>query len=109
MGYLRVVGGHGETDSASPSGAHQSPALGAGLVGAAHGGQGEKPSQAYRDAHCVAGETERGMIMTHEKRESAERRPEKTGHHIYSLQGLQTEKFIKLIDKVLRQEYYLVK
>lgn len=49
------------------------------------------------------------MIVTHEKREPDERRPEKTGHHIYSLQGLQTEKFIKLIDKVLRQEYYLVK
>ncbi|GAB4320054.1 MAG: hypothetical protein Kow0074_10080 [Candidatus Zixiibacteriota bacterium] len=36
-----------------------------------------------------------------------ERRRRKTEYHVYSLQSLQSEKFIKLLEKVLRQEYYL--
>ncbi|MEW5874163.1 MAG: hypothetical protein AB1752_03145 [Candidatus Zixiibacteriota bacterium] len=44
-----------------------------------------------------------------ERKETEEPRKEKTGYHVYALQQVQTEKFIRLIDKVLRQEYYLVR
>lgn len=44
------------------------------------------------------------------KREKGEeRRKEKTGYHVYALQQVQTEKFAKLVEKVLREEYYLVR
>ena len=34
---------------------------------------------------------------------------EKKGHNLYALQSYQPEKFIRLVEKVLRQEYYLVR
>jgi len=36
-------------------------------------------------------------------------RREKKGHNLYTLQSYQTEKFIRLVEKVLREEYYLVR
>ncbi len=42
-------------------------------------------------------------------RKPTEQRREKTEYHIYSLQSLQSEKFLKLLEKVLRKEFYLVK
>ena len=35
--------------------------------------------------------------------------PKKTYWHLYSLQNLQSEKLIQVVDKVLRREYILIK
>ena len=35
--------------------------------------------------------------------------PEKTYWHIYSLQNLNSEKFIRVVNKILRNEYILIK
>jgi len=37
------------------------------------------------------------------------KKPEKTYWHIYSLQNLNSEKFIKVVNKILRKEYILIK
>ena len=37
------------------------------------------------------------------------RAPEKMCWHIYSLQSLNSEKFIKVVNKILRREYILIK
>lgn len=37
------------------------------------------------------------------------RKPEKTYWHIYSLQNLNSEKFIKVVNKILKKEYILIK
>jgi hypothetical protein len=37
------------------------------------------------------------------------RSPEKTYWHLYSLQTLNSEKLIKVVNKILRQEYHLIK
>ena len=36
-------------------------------------------------------------------------RREKKGHNLYTLQHYQPEKLIRLVEKVLREEYYLVR
>lgn len=35
--------------------------------------------------------------------------PKKTYWHLYSLQGLQSEKLAKIVNKVLKREYVLIK
>jgi len=35
--------------------------------------------------------------------------PRKVYWHLYSLQGLNSEKFIKVVNKVLKKEYLLIK
>ena len=35
--------------------------------------------------------------------------PEKNYWHIYTLQGLNSEKFIKVVNKILKREYILIK
>jgi len=35
--------------------------------------------------------------------------PKKTYWHLYSLQSLNTEKFIKVVDKILREHFILIK
>ncbi len=35
--------------------------------------------------------------------------PEKTAWHLYSLQNLNAEKFIRVVDKILRREFSLIK
>ena len=35
--------------------------------------------------------------------------PEKSAWHLYSLQNLNSEKFIKVINKILRREYLVIK
>jgi hypothetical protein len=35
--------------------------------------------------------------------------PEKSAWHLYSLQNLSSEKFIKVINKILRREYLVIK
>ncbi|MCK4428281.1 MAG: hypothetical protein KAW16_07355 [candidate division Zixibacteria bacterium] len=37
------------------------------------------------------------------------KKPEKTYWHIYSLQNLNSEKFIKVVNKILKSEYILIK
>ncbi len=37
------------------------------------------------------------------------KKPEKTYWHIYSLQNLNSEKFIKVVNKILKKEYILIK
>ncbi len=37
------------------------------------------------------------------------KKPEKTYWHIYSLQNLNSEKFVKVVDKILKKEYILIK
>lgn len=43
------------------------------------------------------------------RRKSNYKMPEKTYWHIYSLQTLNSEKFIKVVDKILKKEYILIK
>ena len=43
------------------------------------------------------------------KRKPQFKMPEKTCWHLYSLQDLQTDKFIKVVGKVLKSEYSLIK
>lgn len=35
--------------------------------------------------------------------------PKKSYWHLYSLQGLQSEKLIKIVDKILKREFVLIK
>jgi hypothetical protein len=46
--------------------------------------------------------------MTPRKKE-AYRKPKKNYWHLYSLQSLNPEKFIKVIEKILRREFMLIK
>ena len=43
------------------------------------------------------------------KRKSGSRVPEKTFWHLYSLQTLNSEKLVMVVNKILRQEYNLIK
>jgi hypothetical protein len=43
------------------------------------------------------------------RRKSNYKMPEKTYWHIYSLQTLNSEKFIKVVNKILKREYILIK
>jgi len=43
------------------------------------------------------------------KRKAGVKLPEKTCWHLYSLQSLNYEKFLKVVAKILKQEYFLIK
>ena len=43
------------------------------------------------------------------RRKSNYKMPEKAYWHIYSLQTLNSEKFIKVVNKILKREYILIK
>ena len=43
------------------------------------------------------------------RRKSNYKMPEKTYWHIYSLQTLNSEKFIKVVNKILKRDYILIK
>lgn len=47
--------------------------------------------------------------MMAKKRKPDIKLPEKTCWHLYSLQALNSEKFIKVVAKILKQEYMLIK
>ena len=47
--------------------------------------------------------------MPAKKRKPVLRRPRKTYWHLYSLQNLNSEKFVKVVDKILRNEFHLIK
>jgi hypothetical protein len=44
-----------------------------------------------------------------QRRKTDYKMPEKTYWHIYSLQTLNDEKFIKVVNKILKREYILIK
>jgi hypothetical protein len=54
------------------------------------------------------GAPEWGGVMA-KKRKPQFKLPEKTCWHIYSLQELNPEKFIKVVGKILKKEYLLIK
>jgi hypothetical protein len=43
------------------------------------------------------------------KKKETYKKPKKLCWHLYSLQGLNSEKFIRVIDKILRHECMLIK
>ncbi|MDH4223892.1 MAG: hypothetical protein OEV55_10190 [candidate division Zixibacteria bacterium] len=43
------------------------------------------------------------------KRKINPRLPEKTCWHIYTLQSLSSDKFIRVVNKILKKEYILIK
>lgn len=43
------------------------------------------------------------------KRKSGYKIPHKTCWHLYSLQSLNSDKFIKVVNKILRQEWQVIK
>ena len=51
----------------------------------------------------------KGEAKMARKRKPRYRVPEKSAWHLYSLQNLNSEKFIKVINKILRREYLVIK
>lgn len=51
----------------------------------------------------------KGEAKMAKKRKPRYRVPEKSAWHLYSLQNLNSEKFIKVINKILRREYLVIK
>lgn len=43
------------------------------------------------------------------KRKSSYKIPRKTCWHLYSLQNLNSEKFVKVINKILQHEWHVIK
>jgi hypothetical protein len=43
------------------------------------------------------------------KKKESYKKPKKICWHLYSLQALNPEKFIKVIDKILRREFMVIK
>jgi len=50
-----------------------------------------------------------GGLRMPRRRKSDYKMPEKNYWHIYSLQTLNSEKFIKVVNKILKREYILIK
>ncbi len=50
-----------------------------------------------------------GLEKMPKRRRVDYKKPEKTYWHIYSLQNLNSEKFIKVVNKILKKEYILIK
>jgi len=51
----------------------------------------------------------KGEAKMARKKKPRYRVPEKSAWHLYSLQNLSSEKFIKVINKILRREYLVIK
>jgi hypothetical protein len=51
----------------------------------------------------------KGEAKMARKKKPRYRVPEKSAWHLYSLQNLNSEKFIKVINKILRREYLVIK
>lgn len=49
-----------------------------------------------------------GWFMAPRKKEKY-KKPKKICWHLYSLQALSSEKFIKVINKILRRDYWVIK
>jgi hypothetical protein len=50
-----------------------------------------------------------GGTMATKKRKSQFTMPEKACWHLYALQNLHPEKFVKVVGKILKKEYLLIK
>ena len=50
-----------------------------------------------------------GLAAVSNKKKEACRTPEKKYWHLYSLQTLSSDKFVKIVNKILRKEYLLIK
>ncbi len=50
-----------------------------------------------------------GRKQVARKRKSTQTLPRKTCWHLYSLQNLNSEKFVKVVNKVLQREWQLIK
>jgi len=50
----------------------------------------------------------KGLAMS-KKRKPGLKLPEKNCWHLYSLQALQPEKFVKVVTKILKRDYLLIK
>jgi hypothetical protein len=57
---------------------------------------------------CLQRYRARQVKMAPKKKESY-KKPRKICWHLYSLQALNPEKFIKVIDKILRREFMVIK
>jgi hypothetical protein len=70
----------------------------------------DKVSVGSLDLPAPTFEEERGRLREMpRRRKSNYKKPEKTYWHIYSLQNLNSEKFIKVVNKILKREYILIK
>jgi len=47
--------------------------------------------------------------VTDSKKKRSTGLPKKTYWHLYSLQSMQSEKLARIVDKILRKEYVLIK
>jgi hypothetical protein len=50
-----------------------------------------------------------GLAAMSTKKKEEYRLPEKKYWHLYSLQTLNSDKFVKIVNKILRKEYLLIK
>lgn len=74
------------------------------------GSNSDKVSVGSLGLPAPAFEEERGRLREMpRRRKSNYKKPEKTYWHIYSLQNLNSEKFIKVVNKILKREYILIK
>ena len=70
----------------------------------------DKVSVGTLDLPALTLEAKRGRLRAMPKRRKTNyQKPEKTYWHIYSLQTLNSEKFVKVVDKILKREYILIK
>jgi len=70
----------------------------------------EKVSVGIFDLPAPTFEGKWGRLTEMPKRRKVDyQKPEKTYWHIYSLQNLNSEKFIKVVNKILKKEYILIK
>lgn len=70
----------------------------------------EKVSEAFFDFPSLTLEEKWGESKRMPKRRKSNyKMPEKTYWHIYSLQTLNSEKFVKVVNKILKREYILIK
>ncbi len=70
----------------------------------------DKVSVGTLDLPTLTFEEKWGRLRDMPKRKKVNyQKPEKTYWHIYSLQNLNSEKFIKVVNKILKREYILIK
>ena len=69
----------------------------------------DKISVGTFDLPALTLEEKWGGLKMPRRRKSDYKMPEKNYWHIYSLQTLNSEKFIKVVNKILKREYILIK
>jgi len=70
----------------------------------------DKVSVGTYDLPALTFEERWGRLKEMPKRRRVDyKKPEKTYWHIYSLQNLNPEKFIKVVNKILKREHILIK